>query len=250
MYVRVKETAKEYSYKSIVYAIIGTGGYRSYIVLDSILNSFVLVSYISEETKDYMNPQIQVINADEIDFITVEKTYLLKLNNFLKERKIKKIDSFMGFKQIFDNYEFLANILKDARIDKNAFELEIIELSDKNEWKYLDTQADADQFMKLFAGFHDARIDKILYEEDMQNRKLIMTADNSGWYGIVELCFEGLIAMNLRPPQENLSRELFSATLIIKDNMVFWADEKMIEEDMNYEFNFIKALNLKWKKIQ
>lgn len=156
----------------------------------------------------------------------------------------------MGYKQIFDNYEFLANILKDARIDKNAFELEIIELSDKNEWKYLDTQADADQFMKLFAGFHDARIDKILYEEDMQNRKLIMTADNSGWYGIVELCFEGLIAMNLRPPQENLSRELFSATLIIKDNMVFWADEKMIEEDMNYEFNFIKALNLKWKKIQ
>lgn len=91
MYVRVKETAKEYSYKSIVYAIIGTGGYRSYIVLDSLLNSFVLVSYISEETKDYMNPQIQVINADEIDFITVEKTYLLKLNNFLKEKKLRKL---------------------------------------------------------------------------------------------------------------------------------------------------------------
>lgn len=36
---------------------------------------------------------------------------------------------------------------------------------DAEEWNYIRTQEDADEFMKLFVGFHDSTLDKIVYEE-------------------------------------------------------------------------------------
>lgn len=88
------------------------------------------------------------------------------------------------------------------------------------------------------------------YEEDYSGqRTLRVTFDNSGWYGIVELCFEGLIAMNLRPALENCSRELYSGSLIVKDECIFWADEFLENENQDFSGSYIKALNLKWRKI-
>ena len=88
------------------------------------------------------------------------------------------------------------------------------------------------------------------YVEDYSERSLTVTFDNSGWYGVVELCFEGLISMNLRPAQENYSREIFSACLFVENECVFWADDALEKEDLNYTGSYIKALNLKWRKIR
>ena len=48
--------------------------------------------------------------------------------------------------------------------------------------------------IKLYRGykevFDDSTLDKILYEEDYGKRQLKVTFNNSGWYGIVELCFD------------------------------------------------------------
>lgn len=45
------------------------------------------------------------------------------------------------------------------------------------------------------------------------------------------------------------SREIMEATLMIKDETVLWADWYMKEEDLSYDGSYIKALNLKWRKI-
>ena len=109
--------------------------------------------------------------------------------------------------------------------------------------------ADVDAFLDAFAGFHDSTLNKLIYEEFDNNTKVTATFDNSTWYGIVELCFEGVLAINIRPSGENYFREIMDATLLIQDETVFWADQYMEQEDLAYDGSFIKALNLKWRKI-
>lgn len=250
MYVRVKEDLKDYSYKSLVYAMLEIEGDRNYIVIDPNVKSFVLVSYISRCTDDYINPQIQVINSKEHGFVVREKTFLLKLKKYLQDRSIHKIDYFYGYEVVFNDYDFIGNLIQNGVVPIDESRVGVIEIPDRFDWNYIHTQEDANKFMDLFAGFHDSTIERIFYEENMDNRKLVMIVDNSGWYGIVELCFEGLLALNLRPHRENCPRELYNATLLVKDNMIFWADDKLENEDLDYQYSYIKAINLKWRKIE
>lgn len=103
--------------------------------------------------------------------------------------------------------------------------------------------------MKLFVGFHDSTLDKITYEEDYGKKVLRAIFNNSGWYGVVELSFEGLIRMNLCGFPENYSREIYDATLLVHNETIFWADEILEHEDTSYTGTWIKALNLKWRKL-
>ena len=90
---------------------------------------------------------------------------------------------------------------------------------DAEQWHYIRTQQDVDALTELFVGFHDPRLDRLTYEEECGKAKLTARFDNSGWFGIIELRFEGLLALNLRPPLENCSREIFSATLLFRRNL-------------------------------
>ncbi len=89
----------------------------------------------------------------------------------------------------------------------------------------------------MFLGFHDSVIKNI----EISNRQANVMFDNFGWYGVIEFCFEGLISVNLNPSQENYSNEIFGATLIVKDECIFWTEDTKESE--------IIALNLKWRKI-
>jgi len=97
-------------------------------------------------------------------------------------------------------------------------------------------------------------LDAISYEERYGRRQLTILFDNSGWYGAIECCFEGLLALNLRPYKENESRELWGATLLIQNETVFWADVEELTEELNDQYNdqysYVKALNLKWRKLE
>ena len=103
--------------------------------------------------------------------------------------------------------------------------------------------------MKNFASFHDGTLEKISYSESNESTSVKAVFDNSGWFGIVELCFEGIKMLKIMPATEDYTREIYEASLIIEDESVFWADCYMEKEDLSYEGSIIKALNLKWRKI-
>ena len=66
--------------------------------------------------------------------------------------------------------------------------------------------------MKLFAGFHDSDLVKITYEESGDGSKTARAVfDNSGWFGIAELCFEGVQYLRIVPPEESYMTEILSA---------------------------------------
>ena len=66
-----------------------------------------------------------------------------------------------------------------------------------------------------------------------------------------------MLVLNLRPPTGNLCREFISATLLVKDEYILWADDELNEEEfdegenghLNYRGSYIKALHLKWRKV-
>lgn len=45
------------------------------------------------------------------------------------------------------------------------------------------------------------------------------------------------------------TREIFDATLHVSDETVYWADGETTPDNDQFHGTWIKALNLKWKKI-
>lgn len=252
MFARVFDKKTGLFYKSIIYGKLDIGYYERNIVFNPKDEAFELVDYLDKENKDQgvLTPLIEVINSDRNGWVTYDKMSLLKLNHFFKSNGINAfLKQYCGYDEVFQDFDFMSKILRDKIVPKRDSSIQVREPDDTGEWTYVKTQCDANYFFKEFAGFHDSTLDRLQYDEDYSKRSLTVTFDNSGWYGIAELCFEGLISMNLRPAQENYSREIFSACLFVEDECVFWADDALDKEDRNYEGSFIKALNLKWRKI-
>ena len=56
--------------------------------------------------------------------------------------------------------------------------------------------------------------------------------------------------LKIVPAPENYSRELFEASLIVENESVFWADAYMEQADETYSGSMVKALCLKWRRVQ
>ena len=250
MLVRVFNKEKNIYYKSMVYAIVGIGWFLQYIVLNPHTHSFELVDYLDKQYQP-AKPLVEIIQADDAEFVVYEGSHMLKYKQFCKTTGHKFVDvkRMMGYKDVLENHAFVADILTNHSVPFDSHKISARNLSDTAEWNYILTQADADDFMKMFAGFHDSTLEKIKYSESNASTIVNAIFDNSGWFGIVELCFEGIQMMKVVPASQNYSRELFEASLIVENESVFWADAYMEKANDLYEGSIIRALNLKWKKL-
>lgn len=250
MFVRVFNKEKNIYYKSMVYAIVGIGWFLQYIVLNPHTRSFELVDYLDKQYQP-AKPLVEIIQADDAEFVVYEGSHMLKYKQFCKTTRHKFVDvkRMMGYQDVLENHAFVADILTNHSVPFDSHKISARNLSDTAEWNYILTQADADDFMKMFAGFHDSTLEKINYSESNASTIVNAIFDNSGWFGIVELCFEGIQMMKVVPASQNYSRELFEASLIVENESVFWADAYMEKANDLYEGSIIRALNLKWKKL-
>ena len=249
MFVRVFDKANHRYYKSMVYCGINYGYYQQYVVVNPYTDCFELVDYL-DKSDGGLRALVETIQAERDDWVGHENVLLQKCKAYCqKHSKEIKLDLLVGYRDVCENIAFLTAILKRKSVPVSEAGISLRSLPDSGVWNYIQTQADVDAFLEAFAGFHDSTLDKLIYEESDDNTKVTATFDNSSWYGIVELCFEGVLAINIRPSGENYSREIMEATLLIQDETVFWADQYMEQEDLSYDGSFIKALNLKWRKI-
>ena len=63
------------------------------------------------------------------------------------------------------------------------------------------------------------------------------------------MCFEGVLDVKLCPAKENYSNEIYGATLKLENEIILWADSDVESEEDCKQCSYIKALNLKWRKI-
>lgn len=250
MFVRVFDKKENTYFKSIVYAILGIGCSKQFIVMNSNANSFELIETFDISSSSE-KPIVEYIQDDCSGFKNYEGSAILKYKYFCKENGISfpEIGGMEGYPDVCENYAFLSDIIERKSVPVKAYNISLRNLNDEKKWNYIFTQADADNFMKMFAGFHDSTLEKILYWECDRSASAIATFDNSGWFGIVELYFEGIQVMKILPPKPNCTREIFDASLIVEDDSIFWVDRYMTNVDMAYDGSIMKALSLKWRKI-
>lgn len=249
MFVRVYDKRNDCYYKSIVYGTINEGWFLQYIVLNPYSKCFHLVEYLDKSEKPAF-PLVESIQTDCSDFKVYENARLLKCKRYCKENgKSININRLWGYPDVCENLDFISDILENRLVPSEKYPIQLRQLFDENRWNYIRTQKDADEFMKVFAGFHDSTLDRLVYEEEHAYTKVTATFDNSSWYGVVELCFEGILSLNIRPARENYDRYISDATMLVKNEAIFWADEHMEGENPDYDGSYIKALNLKWRKM-
>ena len=247
MYVKVVSNVSGDTYRSIAYGSIGVGCYQKYIVLNAKNAEFELVDHISGR-----DPNVFMIQTNTDGFKEYSGSVLLKFKDHCRKNGMEYRDPsvIIGFPDVCENYELLCELLTKRTADAKRFAVRLRELPDADKWTYINSQQDADAFMKLFVGFHDSTLERITYfEDDIGTKQATVLFDNSDWYGKAELCFEGVQLMKIVPASENCSRELFSGSLFADENGVFWADDELEKPDDSYAYSIIKALSCKWRKV-
>ena len=188
MFARVYDREQNRYYKSIVYALLDIGYNAKAIVYDPAADCFALVEYFDKKADD-LRPQYEIISdTDQENRVCKENASLLKLKKYCREQgyDASALPYFNGYADVFENFSFLLALLRDKKVPADKVGIQRRGNSDDGEWNYIRTQADADDFMAQFVGFHDAVLEKMEYTETPYNR-LTARFDNSGWYGVAEL---------------------------------------------------------------
>jgi hypothetical protein len=252
MYVRTVSNYNGTFILSMVYAVVDGGRDSKYIVYNKWNDSFELVDYW-DKTQGYWANKIYRIRKETDGFVEYENEQLLELNKYCEENnlKIPMTEFLWGYPDVCENYAFICDIIMNRVVPANRYQIQKRDIPDLKEWKYINTEEDIQEFMDFFMGFHDSKMEKLTYEEsEEKGTKVNVIFDNEYWFGKVELCFEGVLDLRIAPPIDFDSSELDSATLQIDDEGFFWADEYMEKPDMTYEGSIIRALSLKWKKLE
>ncbi len=63
----------------------------------------------------------------------------------------------------------------------------------------------------------------------------------------IDLVFEGLLGLNLRPADERYGSTIFEATLRMKDGVIFFADAVLAQDEFAEGHTCVKALSLRWR---
>ena len=114
--------------------------------------------------------------------------------------------------------------------------------------------------MEQVSGFHDSVLkelnyisgayvnnDKSMYP--MADLRKVTMCFESQWCQSIEMIFEGVTALNLRPSGDNYDSIIFDASLYLKDASIFFSDCYLEQIDKPYEGTWITAYSLRWRFI-
>lgn len=267
MRVRVYDKDVDNYFVSEAYAIINTGYYEKYLVLEEIGNKkyFRMFDYLDKSNGGPHFPvNINIISSDELPEPWVYKTepdlkyFMDKLDT---KDKYKSLYNYRGYAFVFKQKDLLIELFIGNKV---TFE-EIIgnnkQICTKlTGWNYVESEEDIHNIMETFGGFHDSVLRTLNYISGSQNveRGMIVTDDirqvsmifDSGWSDSIEIVFEGVLALNLRPAKDNYTSELFSATISLKDKTILFYDDEVNSEQKDFEGTWINALGMRWKLLQ
>ena len=166
MYVRAVSSINNMIISSMVYAMLNLGWYTQYIVYNKSTNSFELIDYI-DKIPPHGRVMVQIIQPQKDGFEEYGHVKLLKIKKFCKENNMEmpEIKFLTGYPDVCENSAFICDIIANRVVPVDRYQIQLRNLPDVNEWQYIQTQEEAQEFMKLFAGFHDSNLVKLTYDE-------------------------------------------------------------------------------------
>ena len=131
-------------------------------------------------------------------------------------------------------------------------------------WNELTSESDLNSFMKMHYGFHDSCIKEMKYMSGAYvNENLGMWPANSKRVlrmivqrqfegsSVIEMEFEGLVFLKLFPNDEDYTCEILDATMIWKEDCIFWCDYGGLTEAeiADFEGTAICAQKVRWRIV-
>ena len=263
MLVRVHDKERDIYFKSEVYAILNVGWFTQYLVLVPDENSgcLKLFDFLDKtSTAPHYDVLVNIVTPQQPEeWISKDGAFLLKVKKALSDGTIK-FDSYRGYSWLFDKPNIIAALLSGESVptDFDGFKPANSTLDG---WNYINTHDDIDFLMKTAYGFHDSCIENMEYisgacvsedksthpMDDIRTLKMII---GSQWCDSIELIFEGLLGLNLRPAGDNYDSIIFSATLRIRNETILFADGDLDSDDFSGDGTCARALSLRWRFTQ
>lgn len=260
MYVQVFDKKTERYYKSIVYALFKCRAMLPLGVPAELSDEELAVLYNPIENCFELVPQLDIswklvagipTMEHNLNYTVIQSTQIgwkALPEAILAQYTEARVVSVVGFSDIIDQPAIIGRFLTEKQIHAQELGIRIRKPEDSEEWTYILTQQDANDLMSVYNNFHEAVIDKIHYMEN-DTRDFIATVVLSMAEGkTLELCFEGVIALNLRT-QIQWQREMAFASIHVGNRLITWIVDESTQ-CLPKENTGIQALNLKWKAIQ
>lgn len=265
MKARIYDSCEDYYFISEVLAIINIGYYEKYLVMDSKAdNRLKLIDFLDKKVKtDSYGANVNIIDYFLPDNWISRKVKKKEDCNRLLDTadRDRYIFSFRGYEYFSDNL----NIISDLILGKEVFSRDIsffnnLKSSDIEGWSYLRSQNDIDDLMKRFHGFHDSVLVDASYTSgsyvDNDNamycmdtiRTMHMKFD-SQWSDSIELVFSGVLDSRLKPAEDNYTSNLFDASIILKDETIYFFTAYVKEVDESFNGTWIKSLEVRWRYV-
>jgi hypothetical protein len=132
-------------------------------------------------------------------------------------------------------------------------------------WKEIRSQADADALMEAFGDFHDGCLREAhLWTDhwvgtnlsmscpgDLDTRVRLLLHRQFRNPSAIELLFEEVTRFNLVPTPENYPTIIYCATLLVRDDTIFWSPGGGWRPDQagRDESTWISAKKLRWREV-
>lgn len=268
MYVRVFDKQHNTYFKSEVYAVINSGWYeKRLVVVSSDCGSyFKLFDYIDKS--DPKKP-IVLINSITTNGFSPDYEWAYHSSNDLDKNLAEYAAlsddniyffEFRGYSWIYQDNSLLSELLKGGMVSVKKYENQIIasKFYQLEGWNYIEKQQDINFLFEQTHRFHDSILKDLNYvsggyvnDKNQMHctdsiRQVTMRFD-SQWCDSIEMIFEGVTTLNLRPHTDNESSYLYDASLFIQDETVFFFDSHIDGIDKSYDGTWIGAYWLRWR---
>ena len=225
-------------YYSTVFGSFGDGWYRFLITYDDAKDCFDAVYMY--RTEPHITRKVFILDCDESEWKTSDAVYL---EGGLSDKDAK------GYPWLLDNPELVSKIFHGEAVDASykAIAKEMNAALRIGEWKYVETEADAENLMSAAWGFHDGIIQGISYKTDTYDTSRAEVVFGGCWNCTVTLVFEGdIVAHYARLERSDIY--IFDATLLFENGYVYWVncDAKAVDE-ISENCIYFRGRSLKWK---
>ena len=240
MRVRVYDQVHNTCFQSELYALFSSGIFEQCLVVqDGFLQLFPRLAKNEQGRYETM-----------VSFIDPE---LPQNWVYLKE----ETPAFRGYPWVWADSASLHRLLAGETVSLETTGWPVIS-SYQEGWRYVTTQAEADTLLDAADNFHDSVLAELHYvsgsclHADNSMRvsdsiRQVTMVFHSQWCPPLELVFEGVKGLDLRPAGNNACSALFEATLRVRDAAVFFCDGDDEGNETAYSGTKICAYSLRWR---
>jgi len=268
MFVRVFDAQRNTYFKSEVYAVINGGWYEKRLVVFSSGDDryFKFFDYLDKSNPT--SPEA-LINTIVSSGFTYDPEWIFKQSSG-PDKKLEDYEEllssdirffeYIGCSWIYENRPLLAELLGGDAVSTKEYEhLMLAPNAHQLEgWHYVEEQQDVDFLLEQTGGFHDSVLKELSYVSGafVDEKKSMYCTDSvrsvtmrfdSQWCRPIEMIFEGVVALNLRPCQDNYTSEIYKASLLLQNASIFFCDGMMDNIDKDYAGTWIESFSLRWR---